>query len=186
MNKTAPPPHPNDDDDGSRKDLFALIYDDLLARAHRLLEDHATNSLNTTGLVHECWLKLAKANSQSQDKVHFFHLAALAMRQIMVDKARYRQRSKRDQGLVGSLQYHDELAAVDRDSVSVDVLALEQAIEALTQHDKRLVDVVQLRFFAGLELTEIADLLDVSLSTVKRDWNEARAHLYANLSAQRK
>lgn len=166
----------------SNADLFALIYNDLHARAHRLLSSDAANSLSTSSLVHEAWFKLAGSELKTNDKAHFFRIAIRAMRQILVDKARYRSRLKRDRGPVGADEKSNEELSIQADSMRVDVLALEQAIERLTKHNARAAEVLQLHFFAGLGYPEIAELLETPLRTVERDWQVARAYLYRHLS----
>lgn len=165
-----------------RARLFATIYQDLHKRAQRLLAVNETSSLNTTGLVHEAYLKLAGANLAATSKVHFFHIAATAMRQILVDHARYRQSQRRDHRMLATLD--TDMPGTD-DTRLLDMLALDNALAHLRSESERLVQVVELHFFAGLSFPEIAQLLDTSLSTVERDWRTARASLYSHMNDTR-
>ncbi len=162
----------------SRQRLFALIYEDLRKRARRLLAAHETSSLNTTGLVHEAYVKLVAMPLSVESRAHFFHIAATAMRQIMVDHARHRQSQKRDRRVAVTLDA--DVADPDTSRV-MDMLALDGALENLRVEGERLVRVVELHFFAGLSFPEIADLSSVSLSTVEREWRAARAFLYRSM-----
>lgn len=166
------------DDAQSRARAFAALYQDLHARAHRLLAANQGGSLNTTGLVHEAYLKLAGANLPAASKAHFFHIAALAMRQILVDHARYRQSQRRDHRMAATLD--SELPGADAAQL-IDVLALDAALARLRSDSERLAQVVELHFFAGLSFAEIAAMLETSLSTVERDWRTARALLYTQM-----
>lgn len=156
--------------------LVPLVYDDLrrVARA-QLRRKGGALSLDTTGLVHEAYLRLVDQTRASwQDRGHFLAVSALAMRQILVDHARARTRQKR-----GGTAHHEPLdegmAAVQQDAESM--LALDEALEALALHDPRLVRVVECRYFAGYSEQETADALGVSLRTAQRDWLKARAWL---------
>jgi RNA polymerase sigma factor (TIGR02999 family) len=162
----------------SRRRVFGVIYEDLRKRARRLLAAHETSSLNTTGLVHEAYLKLIGVPLSVESRAHFFHIAATAMRQIMVDHARHRQSQKRDRRVAVTL---DADIADSETSRIMDMLALDGALQNLGAEGERLVRVVELHFFAGLSFPEIADLLSVSLSTVEREWRTARAFLYRSM-----
>ena len=165
-------------DADARARAFAALYQDLHARAHRLLAANQAGSLNTTGLVHEAYVKLAGANLSAASKAHFFHIAALAMRQILVDHARYRQSQRRDHRMAATLD--PELPGADEAQL-IDVLALDAALARLREDGERLAQVVELHFFAGLSFAEIAEMHETSLSTVERDWRTARALLYAHM-----
>lgn len=128
--------------------------------------------------MHEAWLWLGLPNATFRDQAQFFGAAARVMRQALVDRHRQRQGQKRDiRRLVEGDP--DELAATVA-LPPVDLLALDEALEVI---DSRMVQIVQLRFFAGLSVEETALALDVSVRTVKRDWNVARAWLYQRLGA---
>jgi RNA polymerase sigma factor (TIGR02999 family) len=162
----------------SRQQLFTLIYADLRTRASKILAAHNNPSLNTTALVHEAYLKLVNAPLPTQSKEHFFRLAAQAMRQIMVDHARYHLYQKRDQRMQVSL--NDELGQADPSRLP-DLIELDQALERLRSEDAQLAAIVELHFFAGLGFAEIAEMWGISLSTVERDWRTARALLYRHM-----
>lgn len=163
-------------------ELYPLVYDDLHGVAHRALRgERPGDTLNTTALVHEAYLKLHGSSSfDPVDRRHFFAVASRAMRQIIVDHARRRTAEKRG----GSRERVDLDAATiaSMDSGGA-ILALEEALRKLGEFDERLVRVVELRFFGGLSVEETADVLDVDPRTVKRDWRKARALLYMTLEA---
>jgi RNA polymerase sigma factor (TIGR02999 family) len=156
--------------------LIPLIYDDLrrMARAQRR-RLRPGETLDTTGLVHEAYLKLVDHSRVTwRDRGHFLAVSALAMRQIVVDHARARSRLKR-----GGDQHHTGLderhLAVERDAAQV--LEIDRALERLAAVDPRLVRVFECRYFAGLSEQETADALGVSVRTAQRDWLKARAWL---------
>jgi RNA polymerase sigma factor (TIGR02999 family) len=169
--------------DGDRNALDALypiVYQDLRGVAHRALSGgRPGDTLNTTALVHEAYIKLhSSAAFLPQDRRHFFAIAARAMRQIVVDHARGRAAEKRG----GSLQRVDlDAATIAGDDSGRALLALEDALQKLGDLDERLARVVELRFFGGLTVEETAEVLDVDPRTVKRDWRKARAILYLTL-----
>ena len=156
--------------------LFGLIHDDLRRRAHRW-SCGPDATLSTTALVHETWLRLAGADLTLNDRSHFFRVAARAMRRVLIDAARRNDAQKRGDGAIH--------ATVDTNvpvpAASIDVLALDQALEKLAASEPRLARIVELHFFAGLDFVEIARMLDVSERTVGRDWRAARALLRLSL-----
>ena len=165
--------------------LFVRVYDELRATAHRLASRESGETLGTTALVHEAYLKLVGGSPMAiQDRRHFFSIAARAMRQILVDTARRRRAFKRggnrSRADIDADQLPERLA-LGASGSPVDTLALDEALTALEEADGRLARVVELRFFVGLSLEEAADVLGVSSRTVKRDWQKARAFLYAAL-----
>ena len=160
--------------------LFALLYQELrrLARA-QLRRNRRQESLATTGLVHEAYVKLAdQSRLDLRDRNHFLSLAARAMRQIVVDHARRRGTLKRGAGTLGTVL--DEGAVVAQAKAG-EIVALDEALARLESLDERLARIVEMRFFAGLSVEETAGALGVSERTVKRDWQKARAFLYAEL-----
>jgi RNA polymerase sigma factor (TIGR02999 family) len=165
------------------RELFAALHDELrrVARVHRHALQ-ANSTLNTTGLVHEAYLKLSGARLGTiHDRGHFFALAAQTMRQIIIDRARRALADKRGEGAVHVAL--DELTLADTDeSASRQALAVHQALAQLEQHSARLAETVTLRFFAGMTEEEIAEALDRDPSTVRRDWAKARAWLFRALS----
>ena len=164
--------------------LFAAVYADLHRLAARQVHGNAAG-LRTTSLVHEAYFKLARPDALGvNDREHFFAVAARAMRQLAIDHARQRAAGKRGGG-APALALEDvpelELPALARD---VDLLALDAALARLAQVDARLLELVEMRFFGGLELAEIAALSGRSERTLKRDWRKARAFLHANLGGE--
>src|SRR5512143_3260503 len=164
-------------------ELYPLVYQDLHGVAHRaLLGGRPGDTLNTTALVHEAYLKLHGSSSfEPQDRRHFFAVAARAMRQIIVDHARRRGAEKRG----GSQKRVDlDAATIVASDSGAAVLALEEALQKLGRLDERLGRVVELRFFGGLSVEETADVLGVDARTVKRDGRKARALLYLTLEGR--
>ncbi len=161
--------------------LIPLVYQELRRVAGRHLRREASgHALQATALVHEVYLRLVDADRMTlQNRAHFFGVAAVLMRQILVDHARRRRADKRGGG-VTMLSLDDVSPATQ--PVGVDVLALDQALEALSALDARQCRVVELRFFAGLNVDETADALGTSPATVARDWALAKVWLYRRLS----
>lgn len=165
-------------DPSALEQLAPLVDGELRRLAHHYLHQRPPDALlQTTALVNEAWLKLIDwQNSSWQNRAHFFGMAATLMRQILVDEARKRHYQKR-QGLHVSLSEADSLAWDDRP----DLLALDDALNALAAIDARKSRVVELRFFAGLNVDEAAEVLRVSPRTVARDWDFAQTWLYREL-----
>jgi RNA polymerase sigma factor (TIGR02999 family) len=141
------------------------------------------NTLDTTALVHEAYVKLAdRSRPPFNDRRHFLSVAALAMRQIVVDYARERAAQKR--GGAASHVALDEMSdsPIDVDAQAMELVALDAALDRLASVDERLTRVVELRFFAGLSIDETAGVLDVSTATVKRDMRAARAFLHSEMN----
>jgi RNA polymerase sigma factor (TIGR02999 family) len=163
--------------------LVPLVYDELrrVARRH-LHREEPGHALQATALVHEVYLRLADVDRLTlKNRTHFFAVAAKLMRQILVDHARWQRADKRGGGVtVLSL---DQALPAARTS-SVDVLALDEALDALSAIDSRQCRVVELRFFAGLNIDEAAEALAVSPATVEREWALAKAWLYRRLSSR--
>ncbi|MEO5621872.1 MAG: ECF-type sigma factor [Dokdonella sp.] len=158
--------------------LFALVQGELRQLAHRQRLSHgAGDTMSTTALINEAWIKLDRAKLPALgDRRHFFAIAAHAMRQVLVDYARAHLAQKRGGGAaVETLNRHD--AAFDPG----EVIELDDALSCLDAQHPRLAQVVHLRFFAGLGDREIGSLLGVEESTVRRDWLKARGWLYAQL-----
>ncbi len=158
--------------------LFELLYDDL-RRISRGQFNRRGQTVDSGALVHELYLKFAGRNGfELNDRRHFFAVAAQAMRGIAVDHARRKTTAKRG-GEVRCVTISQNLPGVDEDPV--EVLALSTALDRLERTSPRLAQVAQLRFFAGLSVEETADVLDVNLRTVQRDWQKARAFLAREL-----
>jgi RNA polymerase sigma factor (TIGR02999 family) len=163
--------------------VFAHVYDEIRAIAHRQLRRMGgAETLNTTAVVHEAYLKLMGAeNVASGDRAHFFNLAARAMRQVLVDHARTRARKKRGGGVRPFLLDEIDAPIEERASELVD---LDEALGRLALLSERLARVIELRFFGGLSVEEAAQVLGVTDRTVKRDWRAARAFLYTELAGE--
>jgi RNA polymerase sigma factor (TIGR02999 family) len=166
--------------------LLPLLYDDLrrVARRH-LRRERPGHSLQATALVHEVFLRLVDVDRMTlKSRTHFFALSAKVMRQILVDHARRQRAGKRGGGatVIGLEEAEAAAAAAPTSTSSVDVLALDEALDALSSFDVRQCRVVELRFFAGLNIPETAEALDVSTPTVERDWAMAKAWLHQRLS----
>ncbi len=161
-------------------ELFPLVYNELHTLAHRQLKRFRPGqTLDTTALVHEAYLRLVDpSRCELTDRAHFLGVTAIAMRQILVDHARSRTAQKR-----GGNERPARLSEVQIgvDGRALEILAIDEALEALTAVDERLSRLVELRFFGGLTVGETAEVLDVSERTVKREWRKARAFLYRKL-----
>jgi RNA polymerase sigma factor (TIGR02999 family) len=157
--------------------LVPLVYEDLRRVAHRQLDrEGGGHTLQTTALIHEAYLKLASGGSLSAtSRTHFLALAARAMRQVLVDYARRRKAAKRGGGVI-SVTLGDEPQPAD--TSADDLLALNEALEQLEPRQRQ---VIECRFFGGMEEKDIAEVLGVSERTVRRDWVKARAWLYKSL-----
>lgn len=165
---------------GSDERLFACIYGELRKLADYHLRREATgHTLQATALAHEAYLKLAaQPRLSGTDRAHFCAIASRTMRQILVDYARRRHSAKRGGGYANSPLDSLVLAVSD----SVDLVELDIALEKLARLDLREASVVELRFFAGLTVPEIARALGISIATVERDWTAARAWLRHELA----
>lgn len=157
--------------------LLPLVYDELRRMARRqIANEYGVVTLAPTDLVHEAYLKLAGGRLSADDRAHFLSIAARAMRQVLVDQARRRRSQKRGAGAapVTLSEARDSAVTLDPD----ELLALDAALAEL---DPRQRQIVEYRFFGGLEEVEIATLLGVSDRTVRREWVKARAWLYRYL-----
>ena len=159
--------------------LVPLVYRELRAMAHRLLRaERAGHTLQSTALVHEAYLKLVKQGPpEVQNRAHFFAVAARLMRQILVDYARSHGAAKRGAGCCVELGEGIEIPAKG----SVNVIVLDDALNELSRRDAQQGQIVELRFFGGLTLEETAEVLDISATTVKRDWRVAKAWIAREL-----
>ena len=162
--------------------LLKLVYAELHRQAHRYLQkERVGHTLQTTALVHEAYLKLAEQKSVAwESRSHFFAIAATMMRRILIDYARTKHRVRR-----GGV--HSDLALENALTISVsetdfDLLALDAALNRLAAKETQLAKVVELRFFSGLDVVETAEVLGISESTVKRDWQMAKAWLHRELT----
>ena len=160
--------------------LYAHVYRELHRLAERQLRGDREHG-GATSLVHEAFFKLSRASTEFNDRQHFFATAARAMRQILIDRARERMAERRGGG-VRAQTLEGVALEVSASGHDDELLALNQALDQLAELDGRLAQVVEMRFFGGLELSEIAPLLEVSERTLKRDWRRARAFLYQALT----
>jgi RNA polymerase sigma factor (TIGR02999 family) len=161
----------------SHRDLMPLVYDELRRIAARYISrERPGQTLQATALVNEAFVRLAAERPRDfQNRTHFLAIAALSMRQILVQRARARQAAKRGgapQRITLGEQHHQVQAPAD-----VDVLALDEALTRLAALDPELARVVELRYFGGLTVEETADVLNASPATIKRHWALARAWL---------
>ena len=156
--------------------LVPLVYDELHRLAHRYMSgERPGHTLQTTALVDEAYLRLVNQKVHWQNRSHFFAIAAEVMRRILVDYARRRRYAKRG-GDAQKVEL-DEAMIMARER-SNELIALDDALKRLAEFDDRKSRVVELRFFGGLSVEETADVLKVSVNTVKRDWSTARAWLF--------
>ena len=164
-------------------ELLPLVYDELrrLSRGQRR-KARPYQTLNTTALIHEAYLKLADRDEPAsfQDRQHFFRVAARAMRDVAVDYARRQQAEKRGGG---DAQVTFDESVNPAEKKLDEVLALEEVLRRLEQLDARQAQVVELRYFAGFSIPETAEIMGISPATVKREWVAARAWLYRAMQA---
>lgn len=168
-------------DENALAALAPLVQQELRKLARRYLShERAGHTLQPSDLVNEAYLRLIESHTvQWQSRAHFFGIAAQVMRRILVDHARRRKELKRGGGAVQiSLTAVANMAAAEP---RADVLALDEALQQLATFDPRKSQVVELRFFGGLSESETAEVLQVSLRTIQREWNLARAWLYQQL-----
>ncbi len=159
--------------------LLPLIYEELRRMAHHyMVRERAEHTLDTTALVHEAYLKLVDQRAVDwRNRSHFFAIASMAMRRILVNYAKMRSRRKRGGGAVPvSIENAPELQLVAEERAG-ELIALDEALEMLSQINERAGHVVECRFFGGLSIEETAEALGVSPMTVKRDWQFAKAWL---------
>ena len=174
----------NEGDEGALEKLVPQVYQELRRLAKRQMRrEHPDHTLQTTALINEAYLRLVDLrNVQWQNRAHFFALCARLMRRILVDFARSRHYAKRGGGAQPvSL---DESLVVSP-AHSTDLVAVDDALKALTKVDARKAQVVELRFFGGLTVKEAAEALKVSSETIQRDWKLAKAWLLRELSGDR-
>ncbi len=161
--------------------LVTLVYGELRRMAYSLMRGRIVGStLQPTALVHEAYLRILQGETRWDSKAHFFGAAARAMRQVLVAEARRKGARKRAGGAIRVT--FDDLKVKSPDP-ELDMLALDEALVALAAVDERFARVMELRYFGGCSLPEIADLTGRSLATVKRDWSYARAWLYDYMKA---
>lgn len=169
-------------DGGSTEELVVVLYDELRSIAHRLRRaERPDHTLETSALVHEAFLRLATEHAAAwQSRGYFLAAAATTMRRVLVSYARARNADKRNANLQTTLvTMPDATGSGD----ALDVLVLDDLLERLARLDQRQAQVLELRVFGGFEVAEVATILEVSDSSVKRDWRFAKAWLTCQLSA---
>jgi RNA polymerase sigma factor (TIGR02999 family) len=166
-------------DRAARDALLPLVYDELRQLAGGMMRsERAGHTLQTTALVHEAYVRLIGQDTDWANRAHFFGVAALAMRRVLVDHARAKMAAKRGGGSPARLE-SDPAAEVT--SFDIDVLSLNELLDRLAALDERKARVVELRFFGGMTNEQIAESLGIARSTVSEDWAFARAWLAARL-----
>jgi RNA polymerase sigma factor (TIGR02999 family) len=185
---TSQPPGEPPSNPGTSDAFFAQVYDELRAIAHaRMRGERAGQSLQSTELVHEAYLRLQKGSGAAwPSRGEFFAAAAVAMRRILIERARAKGRTKRGGDSDGRAAARvaldlEEVAALADDRDPEAILILDRAIDRLAERDERAAQVVRLRFYGGLDVEETAEALGTSTRTVLRDWAFARAWLYGEL-----
>lgn len=168
-------------------ELFPYVYQQLRQVARRVRwQSYGLDTLNTTALVHEAYLKMVDQTAINvQNRAHFFHIAARAMRQVLINYSQHHSALKR-----GGSQADIPLDKLDfaiplTDQMVDELLSLDTVLQQLEQLNERQAQVVECRFFGGMSIEETAQALDTSPATVKRDWNFARAWLYRQMKADR-
>ncbi len=164
----------------ARGQVFALVYDQLREAARRIGSGRVGHTLQPTALVHEAWLKVAPKLEGVNDRLHFFAVASLAMRQVLADHARGARREKRGGGRERVALEESRVAAPAADA---DLCALDECLEELNGLNPRHARVVELRVFGGLTIDEAAEALGVSHGTIESDWSMARAWLWRRLAS---
>jgi len=162
-------------------ELLPLVYDELRRlAAQKMSREKPGQTLQATALVHEAYIRLVGSQEQNwQGKTHFFAAAAQAMRRILIDKARRKQRIKH-----GGVKERIELDGLEIaiEGPSTDIIALDEALSRLSDEDSVKADLVKLRYFAGLTLEQAAEMLDISRATAERYWSYARAWLFHEIN----
>ncbi len=172
-------------DSKAAEELLPLVYEELRRlAAHKMAAEAPGQTLQATALVHEAWLRLAgKDGARYANRGHFFAAAALAMRRILIGNARRKQRQKHGGGWQRMDLDHLEVAGP---VPSEELLALDEALTRLAEHDPQAAELVQLRFFAGLTQPRAAELLAISRRTADRTWAYARAWLFEQIARDEK
>lgn len=163
-------------DQGHLDALFGATYEELRRLAALLKRHHKSATLNPTALVHEAWIKLSASNGiDASSELHFKRIAARAMRQVLIDNVRRRKTTKRGgaEDVLVTMDLSSEPAVVAED----ELLALDDSLDKLARMNPRQAAVVESRFFGGLEMAEVSELLGISEATVLRDWRAAKAWL---------
>ena len=172
-------------DSEALKEVFSRVYHELRRLARQQLRQRPNHTLQTTGLVHEAFLRLAKEQSvHVKDRTHFLGIAAQLMRWILVDYERSRCAVKRGAG-VTRLSLDPNLCEAGSQSNEVDLLALNEALDRLAKLDSQQSLIVELRYFGGLTVEDTSEFLGISPATVKRSWSSARLWLRREINQGR-
>ena len=168
-----------------RPDLPSEVYVELRRIAARYVARERAKSVQATDLVHDAWLRLAKDAPAFRDRTHFLAIAAIAMRRLLVERARARGAAKRG-GAGIRVTLDDRLLSSESASApeAIDLVALDRALDRLAALDATQARIVELRYFGGLSVEETADALEISPATVKRHWTVARAWLHRELASR--
>ena len=169
-------------DSSALEKLTPLVYKELHRLAHHYMgRENPGHTLQTTALVNEAYLRLVSNQASWQNRSHFFAISAQLMRQILVDFARSRHRQKRGAGLAPVSLDEAAMLSGEREP---DLVALDDALNALGRLDARKVQIIEMRFFGGLSVEDTAAVLNVSPATVRRDWSIAKFWLYRELGSE--
>ncbi len=166
-------------EDGAWNRIYGLLYGDLHRIARAQIRQRASGRISATSLVSESWLRLSGAHFSVENRRHFTALVARAMRFVLMDEVRRDLAEKRGDGQ-RALSLNEAIDAAE-DSALEDMIALDAALTRLSRLDMRLAQLVELRYFGGLDEAEIADVLGVTERTLRRDWRKARAFLFTQL-----
>ncbi len=167
---------------GSAPDLLPVVYQELRRlAANKMAHERAGHTLQPTALVHEAWIKLVDSPSQSwKNRAHFFGAAAEAMRRILIDRARRKGRQRRGSGAEHLSADEMDIAAPVPDD---QLLALDEALDRFAALEPEQAELVKLRYFVGLKIDEVAEVLGISEATAKRWWNYSRAWLFKEINS---
>jgi RNA polymerase sigma factor (TIGR02999 family) len=175
-------------DPQAAQQLLPLVYEELrkLASA-KMSRESDGHTLQATALVHEAWLRLGGDRQQQwQNRAHFFAAAAESMRRILIDSAR-RRRAERHGGGLQRVDVNDSAAGIPApEGPDDELIAVHEALDRLASHDARKAEVVKLRYFGGLTLEQVSEVLGVSVPTAKRDWAYARSWLFEEIRQSRR
>jgi RNA polymerase sigma factor (TIGR02999 family) len=161
--------------------LMPIVYDEIRRIAHRYMQkERDGHTLQTTALINEAYVRLVgQQKIEWQNRAHFFAVTAQVMRHVLIDHARRLQNAKRGGGVQHIALDHVDAMSPER---AKELIALDEALSELAKLDPRKSRVVELRYFGGLSLEETADILEISLMTVRRDWRAAKAWLYRRVT----
>lgn len=169
----------------SLSELLPLVYDELRQlAASRLNRERSNHTLQPTALVHEAYLRLiGQKEAEWQNRAHFFGIAARLMREILIEHARGRNRQKRGGEFKTQIALDDAVSFTN--TKLLDVIAVDEALSSLEKLDERQARIVEMKFFGGLTVEEIAEVLGISPATVKREWSTAKLLLYKTLHTEK-